>query len=82
MKFHLILVRMNNVSDKSCRENQNTHLCLVNIFLKIVPFMRHVEKYGIARQATDDNIKWHMHFACWISKATDTNSECGILTAY
>jgi len=44
--------------------------------------MGHVEKYGRGRQATDDNIKWHMHFACWISKATDTNSECEILTAY
>jgi len=44
--------------------------------------MNNVEKYGTARQATGDNIKRHMHFACWISKATDTNSECEILSAY
>jgi hypothetical protein len=34
-----------------------------------------VEKYGTARQATDDNIIWHMRFAGWITKATDTHSE-------
>jgi hypothetical protein len=34
-----------------------------------------VEKYGRARQATDDNIIRRMRFACWITKATDTHSE-------
>jgi len=29
---------MRNVSDKSCRENRNTHLN--NFFPKILPFMR------------------------------------------
>ena len=32
--------RMRNVSDKSCRENQNTHFVFSNFFSKIVPFMR------------------------------------------
>jgi len=31
---------MRNVSDKRCRENQNTHFMLNNFFPKIVPFMR------------------------------------------
>jgi hypothetical protein len=35
-----ILVRMRNVSDKICRENQNTHFMLNNFFPKIAPFMR------------------------------------------
>ena len=30
---HWILLRMRNVSDKSCRENQNTHLVFSNFFL-------------------------------------------------
>jgi hypothetical protein len=30
-----ILVRMRNVSDKSCRENQNTLLCSVTFFWKL-----------------------------------------------
>jgi len=36
----LILLRMRNVSDESCGENQNTHLIFKNVFPKIVPFIR------------------------------------------
>jgi hypothetical protein len=39
-----------------------------------------MEKYGTARQATDDNIIRRMRFACWINKATDT--EYVILIAF
>jgi hypothetical protein len=53
-----ILLRMGNDSDKTCRENQNTHFMFNNFFLD------NVEKYGTARHATDDNI-WRMHFQCW-----------------
>ena len=35
-----VLLRMRNVSDKSCTENQNTHFVFSNFFSKIVPFMR------------------------------------------
>jgi hypothetical protein len=35
-----ILLTVRNVSDKSCRENQNTHFMFNNVFPKIVPFMR------------------------------------------
>ena len=31
-----------------------------------------MEKYGGARQATNENIIWHMYIACWITKARDT----------
>jgi hypothetical protein len=41
-----------------------------------------VEKYGTARQATDDNIVRRMRFACWITKATDTPSEYVIRIAF
>jgi hypothetical protein len=41
-----------------------------------------VEKYGRARQATDDNIIRRMRFACWITKATDTHSQHVILIAF
>ena len=40
-----------------------------------------MEKYGTARQATDNNIIRRMRFACWITKATDTRSEHVILIA-
>ena len=41
-----------------------------------------MEKYGIARQATDDNIIRCMRFACWKSKATDAHSEYAIVIAF
>jgi hypothetical protein len=34
-----------------------------------------MERYGTARQATDDKIVWRIRFACWIAKATNTHSE-------
>jgi hypothetical protein len=34
------IIRMKNVSDRSCTENQNTHILFDNIFLKSVLFMR------------------------------------------
>jgi hypothetical protein len=47
---------MKNVSDKTCRPNQNTLRVQLFFFSKIVPFMRYVEKYGRAGQATDDSV--------------------------
>jgi hypothetical protein len=55
------LLRMRNISDKSCRENQNTHFVFSNFFfLKIVPFVRKCGKKCRAGQATDDNMA-HAH---------------------
>jgi hypothetical protein len=34
-----IIFKMRNISDKSCREDQNTHFIFNNFFPKIVPFM-------------------------------------------
>jgi hypothetical protein len=34
---------MNSVSDKSCKQNQNTNLCSVSFFLNIVSFKGYVE---------------------------------------
>jgi hypothetical protein len=41
-----------------------------------------VEKYGTARQATDDNIILRMRFAFQVTKATNTHSEYVILIAF
>ena len=47
-----VLLRIRNVSDKSCRENQNTHFEF-NIFLpKIVPFMKKCGKILQSRAGT------------------------------
>ena len=34
-----------------------------------------MEEYCRAEQATDNNIIWCKHIACWIIKATDTQPE-------
>jgi hypothetical protein len=41
-----------------------------------------VEKYGTARQTTDDSTMWRMRFAWWITKAKDTHSEYVIHVAF
>ena len=73
-----ILLRMRNVSDKICRENQNTF---------------HVQ-YFLFSRALSDNVEksvqpdrpqvtiWRMCIACWISKATGTHIEYVVLIAF
>ena len=34
-----------------------------------------MEKYGTARQATNDNIIRRMRFACWVTTDSDTYPE-------
>ena len=71
------LLRMRNVSDKRCRENQNTHF--VTLFRKSCHLRDNVGK--IVERGTPKMTIWHMHIACWISKATNTDSDCVILIA-
>jgi hypothetical protein len=55
-------------------EEIKTSVMFKNFFKKIVTFTRKREKiYGTARQATDDNTV--QHFACWITKTTETHSD-------
>ena len=49
-----VLLRMRNISDINCRENQNTQFMFHNRFSKVVPFK--VNKYGRTGQTTDDNM--------------------------
>ena len=78
-----IPLRMRSVLDKCCRENQNRHFVLNTFFLSKNHAACKImwKKYCIARQATDNNIIWCMHMACWIPKAANTHSECVILIA-
>jgi len=50
------LLRMKNVLDKLCRENQKTHFMLHNIYRKLRRLRDNVEKYGRAGQVTDDSM--------------------------
>jgi hypothetical protein len=52
-------------------QNIKTHiLCSITFFPRKSCRLRdHVEKYGRARQAADDDITWHMGFAFWVTTA-------------
>jgi hypothetical protein len=54
-----ILLSMRHVSDNICTENPNTHFMFNKFFPPKLCCLSHVEKYGTARQDTDDNIMWH-----------------------
>ena len=75
--FPRILLRMRNVAEKSCRENQNKYFIFNNVFpLKNLAFYGIMwQIFGREGQATDEYVIQCMLFACWIPKATDTNSE-------
>ena len=62
-----VLLRMRNVSDKSCRENQNTHFMFCNFFPKIIRPQMTIRR---------------MRTACWIPTATNTHSEYVKLIAF
>jgi hypothetical protein len=64
-------------------ENIKTQiLCSITVFRKSCRLWDNVEKYDTATQATDNNIIRRMRIACWISKATGTDSEYAILIAF
>jgi len=58
----LVLLRMRNVSDKSCKEFQNTHFIFSNFFFKkLCHWWYTVENYSKARQVTNDSMV-HVQF--------------------
>jgi hypothetical protein len=62
--------KMRNVSDKSCRENQNTHFVFNNFFpRKSCRFWDNVEKYDRARHSINDSVIRHLRIACWMTEA-------------
>ena len=67
--FRCILLRIRNVSDKICRENQNKHFMLNNFFRISCRLWDNVvgpERPPIIRR---------MLFACWASKATRAHAQ-------
>jgi len=55
-----VILRIRNIWDKFCGENQNTHFKLIDNFLKSCRLWDNVEEYCRARQSTDDNTA-HAH---------------------
>ena len=83
IKYRWILLRMRDVSEKSCGDNQNTHFVFNNsFFLKIMPFWDDVEKIWQSQTDHKWQLMWHICFACWITNATDLHSEYVIFSAF
>jgi hypothetical protein len=82
--FRWILLTMRNLSDKIASKIKTHILCSMTLFRKLCRLWNrpNVEKYDRAGQATDGNIIRHMVFACWITKATDIDSEYVILISF
>ena len=74
---------MRNITDKSCRENQDIHFIFNNFFLKKSRHLwDNVENYGRDRAATDDSIIQSMRLAFWITKATDTHLDYVVVASW
>ena len=74
--FLWVLLRMRNVLDKSCRENQYTHFMFNYFFFrKSCRFWDSVEEYGGDWGSSNDVTIWRISFACWISNATCTRAR-------
>jgi len=73
---------MRSVSEKVLEKISTKVLCSTKFYLwKLRRLWDNVEKYDRARQGTHDNIIRRVRIACWITKATYTHSECGIIIA-
>ena len=70
---------MRNVSDRSCRENQNTHFVINNIFFFENRAVYEIMWKNIVERGRPQMTIWRMRIACWITKATNAHSECVIL---
>jgi len=71
---------MRNVSDKSCRENQNTHFVFGNLFINHAVNEK-MWKNVVERDGRQMKI-WCMRFVCWIPKATGTHAEYVIFIVF
>jgi len=75
-----VLHKMRNVTDKSCRENQNTHF-MINFFFDKCAVYEIMWK-NTEQPDRPQIILWCKQIARWIPQATSTQSECVIIMAF
>jgi hypothetical protein len=78
---HSILLRMRNVSNKSCTENQNTFFCSIHVFFEHRAVYEITCKNTVQPDRPQTTI-WRMRIACWIPKSRHTHTEYVILTVF
>ena len=75
------LLIMRNVSDKRYKINHNSHFIFSNSF-----FFNHaindIMWKNIVEPARPEIKIWRMRIASWITKATNTNTDCVIIIAF
>jgi hypothetical protein len=70
---------MRNVSDKSCREDQNTNFMISNLNNRAV---YEIMRKNIVEWGGPQITIWRMHVACWVPKATNAHAEYLIFIAF
>ena len=75
-----VLLRIRNVSEKRCRQNQNTYF-VFHIFPPEYPAVYEIMWKNILETARPQLTIWRMLIACWINKATSRHSEYVIIIA-
>jgi len=69
---------MKNVSDKRCKDNQNTHLCSVTFFFRKSCLCGKMWKNSVERGRSQMTI-WRIRISCRTPKTTNLHSEYVIL---
>jgi hypothetical protein len=77
-----VLLGMKNISDKSCRECQNTRLMFNNFFFCENSALNEIVWKNIVQSDRPQIKIWRMRIACWVPKATNAHSEYVILIAF
>jgi len=78
-----ILLRMRNVSDRNCRENQNAHFVSSNFFFSFeYRAVDDVMWKNSEEPGRPQTTIWHMRIERRITKATNTHSEYVIIIAF
>jgi hypothetical protein len=79
--YRLLLLKIYNISDESCRENQNTQFMITTIFSpqKLRCLRDNVEEVQSIRQQMT---KRPMSVACCEPESTNTHSEHILITAF
>jgi len=76
-----VVLRMRNVSVKSCRRNQNK-VYMQELFFPRKSSRRAVVWKNIVEADRPQVTLWRVRIACWIPKATNTHLECVIFIAF
>jgi hypothetical protein len=76
-----LLLRVGNVSDKSCRENQNTHFVLSEFPPPENRAVNEIMWKNIVDPDRPQMLIWRMRVACWVRKNTETLTRYVIFLA-